>query len=44
MQLCNYLIGSDNSVHTHAIPALCPLVLDLFMNQSSEDNKELETQ
>ena len=44
MQLCNNLIASDNSVHTHAIPALRPLVLDLFMNRSSEDNKELETQ
>lgn len=33
MQLCDNLIASENSPHTHAIPALRPLVVDLFLNR-----------
>jgi hypothetical protein len=47
MQLCDNLIASENSPHTHAIPALRPLVVDLFLNRSSDDsnsNKELDMQ
>ena len=47
MQLCDNLIASENSPHTHAIPALRPLVVDLFLNRSSEEasnSKELEMQ
>ena len=44
MQLCDNLIASENSPHTHAIPALRPLVIDLFLNRTSEDSKELDMQ
>ena len=44
MQLCDNLIASENSPHTHAIPALRPLVIDLFLNRSSEDSKEIDLQ
>jgi hypothetical protein len=45
MQLCDNLIASENSPHTHAIPALRPLVVDLFLNRpSDETNKELDMQ
>lgn len=44
MQLCDNLIASENSPHTHAIPALRPLVIDLFLNRTPEDTKELDMQ
>jgi hypothetical protein len=44
MQLCENLIASENSPHTHAIPALRPLVIDLFLNRINEDTKELDIQ
>ena len=44
MQLCDNLIASENSPHTHAIPALRPLVIDLFLNRGSEDSKEIDMQ
>jgi hypothetical protein len=44
MQLCDNLIASENSPHTHAIPALRPLVMDLFLNRTNEDTKELDLQ
>ncbi len=45
MQLCDNLIASENSPHTHAIPALRPLVVDLFLNRPSDEaNKELDMQ
>jgi hypothetical protein len=47
MQLCDNLIASENSPHTHAIPALRPIVIDLFLNRSSNesaDSKDLEAQ
>ena len=42
MQLCDNLIASENSPHTHAIPALRPLVIDLFLNRANEDTKEID--
>ena len=44
MKLCDNLIASENSPHTHAIPALRPLVIDLFLNRTNEDSKELDLQ
>ncbi len=44
MQLCDNLIASENSPHTHAIPALRPLVLDLYLTRSADDTKELDMQ
>ncbi len=44
MQLSEHLIASENSPHTHAIPALRPLVMDLFLNRTYEDTKELDIQ
>ena len=44
MQLCDNLVASENSPHTHAIPALRPLVIDLFLNRTSNDTKELDMQ
>lgn len=44
MQLCDNLIASENSPHTHAIPALTPLVMDLFLNRTNEDSRELDMQ
>lgn len=44
IQLCDNLIASENSPHTHAIPALRPLVVDLFLNRSTEDSKDLDMQ
>ncbi len=44
MQLCDNLIASENSPHTHAIPALRPLVLDLYLNRSTDETKELDMQ
>lgn len=44
MQLCDNLIASENSPHTHAIPALRPLVIDLFLNRTNEDSRELDMQ
>lgn len=46
IQLCDNLIASENSPHTHAIPALRPLVLDLFVHRSSsnDDARDLEMQ
>ena len=44
IQLCDNLIASENSPHTHAIPALRPLVVDLFLNRGGEDTRELDMQ
>jgi hypothetical protein len=44
MQLADNLIASENSHHTHAIPALRPLVIDLFLNRANEDTKEIDLQ
>jgi hypothetical protein len=56
IQLCDNLIASENSPHTHAIPSLRPLVIDLFLHRSAgsagggsgggsdESVKELEMQ
>ena len=42
MQLCDNLIASENSFHTHVLVALRPIVIDLFLNRSIEDSRELE--
>lgn len=47
MQLCDRLIASENSPQTHAISALRPLVIDLFLHRTfsaDESIKELEMQ
>ena len=46
IQLCDNLLASENSPHTHVIPALRPLVYELFINikLKIENNKELELQ
>jgi uncharacterized membrane protein YgcG len=47
IQLCDNLIASENSPNSHAIPALRPLCLELFINRSNEaltSNRELEMQ
>lgn len=47
MQLCDNLIASENSPQTHAIPALRPLVIDLFLHRTfsaDESIRELEMQ
>lgn len=44
MQLCDNLIASENSFHTHVLVALRPVVIDLFLNRSMEDSRELEMQ
>jgi hypothetical protein len=44
MQLCDNLIASENSPHTHAIPALRPLVIDLFLNRTNDESKEIDLQ
>ena len=46
IQLCDNLLASENSPHTHVIPALRPLVYELFINTKLkiENNKELELQ
>lgn len=43
MQRCDGVMASGHSVHTFAIPALQPLVLNLFVRPGSE-GVELETQ
>ncbi|RNA08049.1 huntingtin, partial [Brachionus plicatilis] len=44
MRLCDNLIASENSFHTHVLMALRPIVIDLFLNRSMEDSRELEMQ
>ena len=46
IQLCDNLLASENSAHTHVIPALRPLVYELFINTKVkiENNKDLELQ
>ena len=47
MQLCDNLIASENSPQTHAIPAMRPLVIDLFLYRTfnaDESVRELEMQ
>ena len=38
IKLCDNLIASENSPFTHAIPALRPLVADLFLNRHSSSS------
>ncbi|XP_028391517.1 LOW QUALITY PROTEIN: huntingtin-like [Dendronephthya gigantea] len=47
IQVCDDLMACGQSARTHAIPALCPIVYDLFDTQATgrnENTKELETQ
>jgi hypothetical protein len=45
MQLCDNLIASEKSPHTHAIPALRSLIIDLFLKKKVVDeSKELDMQ
>jgi hypothetical protein len=44
MQLCDNLIASENPLHTHGIAALRPLVVDLFLNRTHADTRELDMQ
>lgn len=47
IQMCDNLIASENSPQTHAIPALRPLVIDLFLHRTfsaDESIRELEMQ
>ncbi|KAL0277158.1 UNVERIFIED_CONTAM: hypothetical protein PYX00_004532 [Menopon gallinae] len=47
LQLCDGLMASNQSTQTHCIPALVPIVEDVFLSRnlvSSTEQKELETQ
>ncbi|XP_046850180.1 huntingtin-like isoform X3 [Xenia sp. Carnegie-2017] len=47
IQVCDDLMACGQSARTHAVPALCPIVYDLFDTQATgrnENSKELETQ
>lgn len=44
MQLCDNLLASENSPHTHVIPALRALVYELFFNTKLKANFNKETE
>ncbi|KAK6634904.1 hypothetical protein RUM44_000151 [Polyplax serrata] len=44
LQLCDGLMASDQPVQTHCIPALVPVVEDVFLLRHLSEDKELETQ